>query len=366
MKKFNDNASGWAGKVADVRVGLDVGDRVSRWAAMRVGTGEVREGLVSTTPDAIRESFAGGTCTVLMEAGSHTPWLVRLLAELGHRPVVVDPASLRVGGPRRRRNDRKDARGLMDLAEDVGRPRVREIWQRPQDYQQDLSLMRLRDAAVRARSLLANSVRGTVKLFGERLGSHSVKSLPKFAREELSPDLFGVVEPLLVQIEQLTEAIAGYDRKVDEYLARRPESARLLQVQGVGPVTTGIFMAVIGDPSRFARSRDVGDYLGLVPGLDQSGDRNPSLRITKQGNELLRRTLVQCAHFIMSTRAEDCDLKRWALKLAGDGSNKTRRKKAAVALARKLAVLLHCLWLRDEKYERFRNDGEEEAEVAAA
>lgn len=368
VTKFNDTVRGWGVAGSDIRIGLDVSDKSCRWAGVDLSTGEVREGRMATTPEGVRESFMeAGRCVVVMEAGTHSAWLARRLNELGHRGVVVDARILDTGsGRRRRKNDESDARGLMEAARDVGRARVKELWQRPREYQEDLSLMRMRDAMVRARALMANATRGAVKQFGERIAPHSVESLAKSAREELSEGMRTLVEPALEQIEQTTKGIAKYDRLVAAYLLRRPESSRLLQVHGVGPVTTGVFMAVIGDPKRFKRSRDVAAYLGLVPGQEQSGEEDPQLRISKAGDDLARRTLLQCAHLIMSNRGEDSALRRWALKLAGDGKNKTRKKKAAVAVARKLATLLHQLWLTGEEYEPMRGVPKEEEGAVAA
>lgn len=357
MGHGNDSLRGWGTEGSEFRVGVDVGDRSCSWAGMDMATGEVREGLMATTREGLEEVFGGARrCVVVLEAGTHSPWLARALNGLGHRAVVTEANVLNAGGRRRRKNDRKDARLLLEVARDVGRPRVKELWQRPQQYQEDLSLMRMRDAMVRSRSLLANAVRGAVKVHGERIEDHSVESLPKCARKELSPRMQALVEPVLGQIEQLTATVNTYDAQVAAYLARRPESASLLQVHSVGAVTVGTYMAVIGEPHRFKRSRDVPSYLGLVPGEHQSGDANPQQRITKAGDALLRRLLVQCAHFIMSSRGQDSDLRRWALKLAGDGTNKARKKKAVIALARKLATLLHRLWVSGETYIPLRGE----------
>jgi transposase len=368
VAKFNDRLEGWGVAGSDIRVGLDVSDKSCRWAAVDLASGEVREGRLVTTREGVEESFRStARYVVVLEAGTHAPWLARQLNELGHRGVVVDAKVLTQGGGRRRRkNDQRDARGLMEVAMDVGRPRVKELWQRPEEYQEDLSLMRMRDAMVRARTLLATATRGAVKQFGERVEAHSVESLAKCAREELSAKVQVLVEPALAQIEQTTKAIGQYDELVEAYLLRRPESARLRQVRAVGPVTTGVFMVVVGDPTRFKRSRDVAAYLGLAPGQNQSGEDDPQLRISKAGDELARRTLIQCAHLMMSRRGEDSALRRWALKLAGDGTNKTRKKKAAVALARKLATLLHRLWLNGEKYDPLRGLTQEEEGAVAA
>ena len=309
---------GWAAQPMDIRIGLDVSDKVSHWSAVDNATGEVRQGTVQTTPEGVRAAFSGlSPAIIVFEAGSHSHWLGRVLGECGHRALVVDPAILRQGkGKRRRRNDLKDTVDLMDLAVDAGRPRVQELWQRPLDSQRQLGLMRARDAAVRARSALVSSVRGLVKPFGERVGAHSVEAFPRSAREELSAESRVLVEPLLRMIEDATAAIATYDGQVRELLAAHPHAQRLLQ----------------------------------VPGVDQSGDKDPQLRIQKTGDALCRRVLVQCAHYIIS-RGPDSDLQRWGKKLRGEGKNKTRAKQAAIAVARKLATLLHRLWVSGEPYQ---------------
>jgi transposase len=328
---------------------------------------------MTTTPSGLRACFGEAAhCTVVLEAGTHAHWMVRELTKLEHRAVVVDPAILdNLLGKKRRRNDGKDADGLRDVSVNVDQPWVRKVWHRSEQNQKDLLLMRARDAAVRARSQIAAAVRGLVKPFGERIHGCSVESLPKHAREVLSAEMLAEVEPLLLAVEGLTATVQEYDKRVEAYLAPRPEATRLQAILGVGPIVTGVFMAVIGDPRRFRCSRDVAAYLGLIPGLDQSGQHDPQMHITKMGDPLARRTLLQAAHFIMSKRGEDSALRRWALALAGDGKNKIRKRKAAIALARKLAVLLHRLWVSGEEWAPLRgvpkelDDAADEREEAA-
>jgi transposase len=290
-----------------------------------------------------------------MEAGTCSFWVAKLVKELGHEAIVV-PANAIAGPKRRRKNDRGDARRLMEVAWDKDRKQVAEVWQRPREYQEDLTVIRARDALMRSRSRLAHAVRGLVKPHGERLGKHSTESLPKHARLELSKPVLALVEPLLVAIEQLTQQMEAYDKQIAAILERRHgDAARLKQVHGVGQVTTSVYLAVIGDPQRFRRSRDAGAYAGLVSRLEQSGAADPQLGISKCGDALLRRVLVQCAQYILGRFGEDSDLRRWGLKLAGEGKNKARKRKAVVAVARKLAVLLHRLWITGETYEPLRN-----------
>jgi transposase len=356
MKKLSETLAGMGIEGSDIRVGLDVSDKRSHWSAVDLLTGEVRTGVMTTTPEGVEACFAQARpCTVTFEAGMHSHWLYWQLTRLGPRPGVLPSDVLREGsGKKRRRNDAKDADDLMELAVDFERPRVKKLWQRTEEQQRDLALLSARDAVVRTRALLANATRGLVKQFGERIGKHSVESLAKYAREELSARTLTLVEPLLGQIEALTRTVQGYDKEVEAYLARRPEAARLRKVYGVGPVTTAVTVAVIGDPRRIKKSRDVGAYLGMVPNQDQSGEDDPQLHITKAGNALARRTLLQAAYFVMSKRGEDCTLRRWALARVGDGKNKALKKRIAVAVARKLAVMLHHIWVSGEEYDPMR------------
>ena len=330
-------------------------------------TGEIRRGVMTTTPAGVDECFGqAGNITVVFEAGMHSHWLYWHLRGLGLRAGVLPSDVLREGsGKKRRRNDRKDAEKLMELAVDFDRPRVKKLWQRTEEQQRDLALLSARDAAVRARTLLANAVRGLVKQFGERVSKHSVESLAKYAREELSPKTLAQVEPLLGQIEALTATVQRYDKDVEAYLARRPEAARLRKVHGVGPITAAVTIAVIGDPQRIKKSRDVGAYFGMVPDQDQSGEHDPQLHITRAGNALARRTLLQAAHFVMGKRGEDCALRRWALARVGDGKNKALKKRIAMAVARKLAVMLHRIWVSGEEYDPMRGAKQEREGLAA-
>lgn len=365
MKKLSETMVGMGMEGSDIRVGVDVSDKTSRWTAVDLSTGERVRGEMKTTKEGLRQCFEEvARCTVVLEAGMHSYWMQRELRQLGHRAAVVDPAILDQRlGKKRRRNDSKDADGLCDVAVDIDRPWVKTIWQRPEQCQRDLALMRARDAVVRSRAVNVTAARGLVKQFGERVSDCSVESFPKHARQELSRETLELLEPLLWTIEQLNAAVAEYDRRVHAYLARRPEASVLLTIPGVGEITVGFFLALIADARRFKHSRDVAAYIGLVAGLDQSGEHDPQLHITRAGDPLMRKVLLQAAHFIMSTRGQDSTLRRWALALAGDGKSRIRKRKAAVALARKLAVLLHRMWVTGEAFDPFRGLPETEQET---
>ena len=367
MAKHSETLKEWA-TMGEVVVGMDLSDRTARWCAVDGGTGEIREGAVTLTKVELSAWLDGVEgWTVVVEAGTPSGWIARHLSELGHKVVIVRADALAGGKRRRKKNDKEDAYALCRLGQHPDERLVRSIWQRPAEYQADLSTVRARDGLVRARTLLVNQVRGTVKSFGERLeAKHSAESLPRYAEQELSAAVYAHVQPLLEAIEALNRGLAEYNERLHTNLARRPESARLLQVHGVGDVTASVYMGVVGDPKRFGRSRDVAAYLGLAPWQDQSGEHDPQLGISKAGDALCRRILVQCAQYILGAHGKDSSLRRWGLALAGDGKNKARKHKAVVAVARKLAVLLHRLWVSGETYDALRGARGEAEEAKAA
>jgi transposase len=175
------------------------------------------------------------------------------------------------------------------------------------------------------------------------------------ARELIPEDLAPALLPLLDTLTQLTARIRAYDKKIRELCDKSyPETAQLRQVTGVGPITGLAFVLTLEDPGRFKKSRIVGAFVGLVPRKDQSGDRDPELPITKAGDPMLRQLLVQSAHYVLGPFGPDCDLQRFGKRLESRGG-KNAKKRAVVAVARKLAVLLHSLWKTGEEYEPLRH-----------
>src|SRR6185295_14234431 len=193
------------------------------------------------------------------------------------------------------------------------------------------------------------------KAMGERLPACDTDSMGVERMDSLPEGLRDTLKPLLEQVESLTEKIKESDQKIEQ-IARiqYPETELLQQVSGVGTLIALTFVLTIEDRERFSKSRDVGCYVGLRPKQSESGQSQPQLRISKEGDVYLRKLLVQGAHCIVSRRGPDTDLKRWGLKLATRGG-KNAKKRAIVAVARKLAVLLHRLWVGGEVYEPLRN-----------
>lgn len=198
-----------------------------------------------------------------------------------------------------------------------------------------------------------NAVRMTLKSLGVRLPKPSTPAFAKRCRRELAgidSDLLTMIEPSLAVIEALNKSIAELDRRIAETCTRYPVTERLMQIRGVGPITALTFVLIIDNPDRFDSARNVAAYLGLVPRRDQSGDSDKQLRISKTGNAYLRRLLISAAQYHLGPFGTDSDLRRHGQKLASMGGARAK-KKAVVAVARKLAVLMHTLWRRNLDYD---------------
>ena len=290
---------------------------------------------------------------MVMEVGMHSPWISRLFEKLGHRVVVANPRKTRAIWSNDRKDDKKDARMLAKLARS-DESLLHPVRHGTEESQQDLLQIKLRDNLVRQRVDVISAVRFTLKGLGIATRSPNTNCFAKHAREVLGGDyshVLALVEPSLRVIDAMTEQIRALDKAIEAMAHDKyPESEYLTQIAGVGTITSLTFILTIGDPARFKRARDVAAYLGLVPRRDQSGQSDPQLRITKAGDAYLRRLLVSAAQYILGPFGPDCHLRRKGLKLAERGGPRAK-KKAVVAVARKLAVLMLFLW-RDEQIYR--------------
>src|SRR5262252_2182817 len=338
-----------------VTIGVDLGDRSSRYCMLSGDGAILREGQVPTTKAGMTATFGSlGRARIAIEVGTHSPWVSRLLGNLGHEVIVANPRQVKLITESSRKDDRSDAQTLARLAR-IDPQLLRPIQHRSEKAQMALMVIRVRAALISARTSLVNTARGLAKALGERLPKCDADQMGVLQGGSLPPSVLGVLEPLLKEVESLTEKIKDSDREIEQ-IARKdyPETVLLQQVGGVGPLIALTFVLTIDDKNRFQRSRDVGCYVGLRPRRSDSGQRQPQLRITKEGDPYLRTMLVQGAHYILSRRGPDTDLKRWGLRLAERGG-KRAKKKAVVAVARKLSILLHRLWVTGEVYEPLRN-----------
>ena len=335
-------------------VGIDLGDKYSNFCVLDEEGKAIDQGRISMTQTAFEKAASNWpSALVALEVGTHSRWVAEILEDCGHSVIIANPRRLKLITESVNKHDKADAMLLARLAR-ADMELLQPVRHRTREIQADLTLIRARDGLVRTRGKLVNCVRGLVKPFGVRLPSCATTCFAIKSSPHVPDELKSALAPILTQIDTLTDAISGYDAQIEHMaLTRYPEMARRLkQVSGVGTLSAMTFILCIGDPHRFRRSRDVGCYLGLKPAQKQSGESAPELGITKNGNELLRRTLVQSAHYILGAFGPDTDLRRWGLKLAGQG--KGSRKRALTAVARKLAVLLHRLWVSGEIYRPLR------------
>jgi transposase len=347
--------------------GLDLGDKYSYLCLIDQQSGEViEEGRLRTTPEAFRRRFASQEqpMRIAIEAGTHSPWASRVLEECGHEVLVANARKLRLIYANKRKTDEIDAENLARLAR-LDPKLLYPLKHRGEESQAHLALIRSREALVGTRTQLVNHVRGAVKSFGHRLPRCPARSFHKNAPEHIPEALRPALGPILEQIGSLTERIRDYERRLETVAKDHyPETELLRQVEGIGPLTALTFVLTVEDPYRFEKSRSVGAYLGLVPATDRSGDRDPQKHISKEGDEMLRKLLVGSAHYILGPFGSDSDLRRHGEKIASRGA-KNAKKRAAVAVARKLSVLLHHLWVTGDAYDPLHNahrrQGQEEA-----
>lgn len=350
-------AKGWT-------AGLDLGDRESV-VTVKDEEGQVQERVTLKTTSVALTSYFGrhAPLRVLLEAGTHSPWVQRLLEGLGHEAVTGNPHQLRLIAESVGKGDDPDSDVLADIAR-FGFGTLQIVEHRSAQAQVDMEVLRARALLVRQRAALSLHIRGVVKANGGRVSGCGVKSRGEKVLAQVPESLRATLAPLQVQIAALSATIREYDGRVQALIRERyPEAQHLQQVPGVGPITALTYVLVIGQPERFRKSRQVGAYVGLVPRRRQSGKRDPELSITKAGDGELRRLLVQCAHHILSHESADGSLRRWGVQKATGGKNAYKR--AVIGVARKLAVLLHVLWVRGEVYEPFRGEGERMTTAAA-
>jgi transposase len=337
-------------------IGIDLGDMYSHVCAFDRATGEIlEEGRLRTTPAAFRARFAEQpACRIAIEVGSQSPWVSRLLEGAGHEVVVANAHRLHLFSAKGSKSDKIDARYLARLV--AADPMLlHPIEHRTEQSQVHRCLLTARDRTVECRTKLVNAVRGMAKSLGTALPKCDADAFHHKGRGALPKELEETCAPLFELLAGLTRAIRTYDREIERLSEQEyPETARLRQVAGVGPITALDFVLTIEDPTRFAKSRNVGAYLGLSPKKSSSGARDPELSITKAGDVRLRRNLNQCSQYVLGRFGPDCDLRRWGTKLAARGG-KNAKKRAIVAVARKLSVLLHRLWITGEPYEPLRN-----------
>ena len=342
-----------ARKRTQITIGLDLGDRRHTYYVLDGAGKMAREGSLGNTREPLAtmaRSYPGAT--VVMEAGTHSPWVSRFLQELGLRVIVANPRKTRAIYQNERKSDRHDAMMLARLAR-MDPTLLHPVEHGSQEAQQDMLQLKLRDSLVRARVALINAVRFTLKSLGYPVSNPSSERFHKLVLSEVPESIGEMIAHNVAALAELTQRIKALEVSISRLAAERyPETIYLQQVSGVGPITSLYFVLKVGTPGRFQRTRDIGAFLGLCPRRDQSGETDKELRISKCGDQYLRGLLVNAAQYILGPFGTDSALREHGLRLAQEGTARAK-KRAVVAVARKLAVLLLTLWKSREPYESF-------------
>ena len=339
---------------AKLTIGMDLGDKTSELCALNVERNIDGRATVTMNPAVLHKFFSKfkvpSRVTVIVEAGTHSPWVSDQLTEMGFGVIIADPRKLKAIWSNNNKSDRNDAELLARMGQSES-DLLNQVYHKEHQHRLDLLQIKARDGLVKARTQLVNQVRGLVKSFGGRIAACSAAAFAKVARNAMSAELKSCFSDLLGALDSINKKIDAYDRRIEKIGNTRygKETQKLRKIKGVGTLTALAFVLVVGDPKRFAKSRHVAPYLGLVPKRDQSGTSDKQLSITKAGNPEMRRLLVNAANYVMGPFGEDCELRRHGERIAARGGNITKRK-AKVAVARKLSVLMHRLMLSDEEY----------------
>ncbi len=332
-------------------IGIDLGDRESAYCVLNEAGEIIEQGSVRNEHGALEERFESGhSARIVIEASGQSQWICRCLEGLGHEVIVANPRQVLLISKSVRKSDRNDAQLLARLGR-MDPELLRPVTIRSVESAVVRALLRARSQLVMTRTRLVNMIRCESKVTGSRIPKCSAESFHRQARPHLPAALRSALEPVLDVLAELQLRVRAYDKQIEKLSAEEyPETQVLRQVKGVGPLVALTYVVTIDDPHRFPRSRALGSFLGLAPRSFQSGDRDPQLRISKAGDPEMRRLLVGAATYMLRKSSPACDLKRYGTRVARGGSKRDRAR-ARVAVARKLAVLLHRLWLTGEVYD---------------
>ena len=342
--------------IPQTTIGVDLGDTKHHYCVLDQAGKSLAEGTLFNTKEALSELAARYPgARVAIEVGTHSPWISDHLVREGCEVFVANARKLRAVYENERKCDALDARMLAKIAR-LDPDLLSPVTHISQEAMADRLVLGSRDRLVEHRTALVQAVRFSLKSLGLRVASCSAPVFPRRVRETLAGHgtLLAGIEPVLTVVAAMNSSIAELDRQVERLGAEKyPVAQKLRQIPGVGPVTSLAFVLAVEDPSRIGATRDIGAYFGIVPRRDQSGNSDKSLGISKTGNAYVRTLLVQCAQHILGPHGPESDLRRFGLRLAERGGRAAKRK-AIVAVARKLAVLMLSLWKSGEDYRPLR------------
>jgi transposase len=340
----------------EIFIGIDLGDEKNQICILDHNGEILEKTIIDNNITELNKFFdrfdKPKEVTVALETGTHSPWISNLLNARGFRVLVGNARKLRLIWDSTNKTDERDAEMLARISR-FDPKLLSPIRHRSRSAHMDLAILKGRDTLVRCRTNLINFVRGTCKTAGTRLPKCGAEAFPKMVIKHIPKDLLAATIPCINTILELTQKIRQLDSQIETLCEEvYPETEMLREIKGVGPVTSLAYVLTLEDPRRFRKSRDVGPFLGLTPKRDQSGDTDKPLQITKAGNTYLRRLLVSSAQYILGPFGPDCELKRSGIRIASRGG-KVAKRKAVVAVARKLAVMMHNIWKNKTVYDPF-------------
>ncbi|MBL8784523.1 MAG: IS110 family transposase, partial [Deltaproteobacteria bacterium] len=252
-------------------MGIDISDKYLQ-VCMIDADDVVTGGRMVSSEAKLREQFEGThSYRIIVEMGSSTRWIAELLKSFGHEVLVVDPRRIRLISGSLYKDDKVDALTLALLGAEAPRL-LKTVPLRDLEHQKALTLVRARACAVMGRTRVVNSVRGMLKPYGYRIPKSATSTFVSHLSQTLAPEILELVGPLAALLDAFDVQIAHYDKEAKRLLPRlAPEAVHLCEIPGVGPITALYFVAVVGDPARFAKARDIGSYLGLCRRRDDSG-----------------------------------------------------------------------------------------------
>jgi transposase len=333
--------------------GLDLASKKTYQYTVDPGGKCLGKGYVPTTREDLKLLLDGPPRRVVLEACGSTRWVAHLCEELGHEVIIANPRKFHLISKSERKNDARDARLLAETGQ-LQPHHLHPVRLRGDDCQRVRVLMAARRQLVDQRVALVNFVRGQMRTLGVSLPPCSTRVFADRTRGLIPQELSAALVPLLDQIKLLGQNLDQYDAMVEELGESRFHDAHVVrQIPGVGPLLSLAFVTTLESPEHFKSSRDVGAWVGLTPKQRQTGGRDPQMRITKCGDKELRRLLVAGATWILGPFGPDCDLRRFGERIRARG-DQTSKAKARIAVARKLAVVMHRLWTTGEVYEPLR------------
>lgn len=328
--------------------GIDLASKASAICVIDNSGDVVAEFEVATDADGFRSGLSrwpGLKC--VMEASPLSEWVANELELTGHEAVIIDARKAKAVIQTKKKTDRLDAHNLARMARTGW---YTAVHRKSESARMLRSQLQARRGLVETANAMNARIRGLLRSHGIKLGVVAESAFVDRVREVAKARhraLWSLLRPLCKLWREATKEAEALRKRIRAQSRQDALIRQLMTVPGVGPIVATAFVATIDDPRRFSRGDQVAAYLGLVPSVHQSGETEYRGSITKEGDGLLRWLLVEAAHVLLTRTRQSCELKRWGLRL----SKKKGHGKARVAVARKLAVLLHRLWLTGESFD---------------